>query len=485
MRLKPAMRSDHLKSPLSSSAGEDDSPSSSPSNLFSQLHSKTSVSQSRVIKEKVTPSRSTNTRKLAVFPRRSINLICSSSNSGKTTLLKKMLMCRDAFFEQDYVTSVCYFNCNMVKNMTHFENPFEEEDSDLLPPVTAYSLEEVSDIREVLRPGQIVILDDVVNITESVNFFITFASNHFDLVVFVVTQACLSTGLFQLVYKAHTLTAVYSNSSSTRLGRYLMSTFFLSREKRQVIRDILERAEMNGWALTLKLNNVASATDLYKSIIAFGNIGQLCDEHQPYAVVFFEPGKDKKIELDSMELGPDVEATDFVLVRATHVNKVVPSGSGPSQDNFECAAKDKWLLMNEHLVEEVEAAFDFKKRLHAIVLLKEILRVPDFCISSDYRMLLLRAKKSVRVSVIDFLQVATRRSHPLENLSKFEPYIPFVKILLKKKIPTTYIKNIKLLELAKSGRQTKKRSSTQSAEILNGNRQKLPRKAHSEYFNEN
>jgi len=426
------------ESPPLSQAGSDSSQSSSSSTGLGSTN------------EPETPSRLS----VAVFPRRSVNLICSSSNSGKTTLIRNMLKFRKAFFEPGGSDSVCYFNCNTVNNRTNIENPFEDDqEADTALHVQVYALEEVGDIREVVRPGQIVILDDVFRVTESVNYFLSYASNHLDLIVFVVTQACLSTDLFQLVYKAHTLTAVYTNSSSVRLGKFLMSSFFLSTEKKQLIRKILERAEANGWTVTLKLNTVASASDLYKYVVAFAGISHLCGDSRPYCLVFVEPGKEGQVEGSLMELGHEVQPEDFILVRASQVSKP-PSGS-VAEASPRCLAKDHWTLMNERLLEEVESAFDFKQRHKAVVLLKEILRVPEFCVSSDYRSLLMKSRKKIRASIIDLLQVATRRSHPKEDSLKFQQYVPFVKALLKRKIPTTYIKNAKLLELASAAGRNK------------------------------
>ena len=76
------------------------------------------------------------------------------------------------------------------------------------------------------------------------------------------------------------------------------------------------------------------------------------------------------------------------------------------------------------------------------------MKVEEFCISHDYRTLFIKSKKNVRVSLIDFLTVVTRRSYPSESLEKLSPYVPFVKILIKNNIPSTFIKNQMLTQLA-------------------------------------
>jgi len=386
-----------------------------------------------------------------IFPRKSVHLICSSTNSGKTTLLTNILKTREAFFEPGWLKSIVYVNCNKINNHTTYENPFEGLEDDNFPPVHCCTLDELAPAEEVFKPGAVVILDDVVAIGETVNHMVTYAAHHRDLVCFVVVQGCLSSQLFQLLYKVHTLTLSFTNSSSTRLALYLLAQFFLSQEKKNQLREIFQRAEKHRWVVILKLNTVASSTSLYKKIVAFSNIHQLFSKKEPHCIVYLEPGEEKIFE-QQMALGSDVDDNDFVLVKAHQVKKIDES-AGQSREAASCSNKTRWEELNAFLLDEIETAFPFNKRSQAISLLKEILRVPNFCVSADFRTLLIKTKKKLRVSIIDFIAICIRKAGPGEPPAKFSPYLPFVRILLKKKIPETYLKNSLLVALARGVRR--------------------------------
>ena len=72
----------------------------------------------------------------------------------------------------------------------------------------------------------------------------------------------------------------------------------------------------------------------------------------------------------------------------------------------------------------------------------------------------------MRVSLIDFLAVVTRRSHPFESLDKLVPYVPFVKVLMKNSIPSTFLKNQMLTQLAKSPAKVKRASAVAKNEAF-------------------
>jgi len=382
--------------------------------------------------------------RLPVFPRKSVHVFCSSSNSGKTTLIVNILKHRDTFFESEYVQKVLYVNCNRLNSHTKVENPFESF-SELLN-VEACALEDLDHSGDSLTSGTLVILDDVVSVNERVNYLATYGANHLDLIVFVVVQSCLSSKLYQLLYKCHTITLAFTNSSSTRLALYILSQFFLSQSKKALLKDIYKRAEQHRWVLTLKLNTVASASEVYKTVLCFGNLAQLFSEVSSYCIVFLEPGE--TLDSHSMELGTEVNRdSDYLLVEAKHV-KSADSVPG-SSESATCVDKSRWEQLNSFLVDEINFAFPFNKRSAAIAILKEVLRVREFCVSSDYRTLMIKNKKKVRISIIDFLTVCLRRSGPAENLQKFAPYVPFVKILLRKNIPISYLKNSTLVKLSR------------------------------------
>jgi hypothetical protein len=97
--------------------------------------------------------------------------------------------------------------------------------------------------------------------------------------------------------------------------------------------------------------------------------------------------------------------------------------------------------------------------------LKELLRCKDLCIIADYKLCFIKkpsASRQKHLSIIDFLNLATRHLAPGEMLSqKMLNFVPLVRILLAHAIPHTYIQNKILLQqaLAHGGRVKKTCSS--------------------------
>jgi len=392
---------------------------------------------------------------LPIFPDRSVNLLCSSSNSGKTHLLIEIIKNRGAFFRENSVQSILYVNCNLQNKDSALENPFLDVDN--LPPLTVVNLADIDNVRDVSSAKQVVILDDVVYVNETINHYVTYCANHMDLIVFVVTQGCLSEKLFHLVYKVHNIVLLLKNSSSVNLGQYLTGRFFLSNEKKTYLKKILSEAETGQHSVVLKLNAVSSSPAVYKKIFAFGKIEQLFADKNRYCFVYPEIGESEHFA--AMEIPESVTPDTFLLVQAKHVRKK-EKASGDGQ--VKCTKAQKWDEMNREISNEIRSSFEMKRWKDVFIIFKEILKADDFCISHDYRTLIIKSKKNLRVSLIDFLAVVTRRSHPSESLDKLVPYVPFVKVLIKNNIPSTFLKNQMLTQLSTSPAKVKRAAAVKN-----------------------
>jgi hypothetical protein len=122
----------------------------------------------------------------------------------------------------------------------------------------------------------------------------------------------------------------------------------------------------------------------------------------------------------------------------------------------------QWDEMNEQLESEIEAGFEFAKWNVAKNLMREILKCPRVCISSDYRLAYVDGKE---FSIIDFLKVATRKSGPREGEQVgregrgggrrrgagqdfVAQFVPLLAVLLANHAPVSYIINKRLYNLA-------------------------------------
>lgn len=161
-------------------------------------------------------------------------------------------------------------------------------------------------------------------------------------------------------------------------------------------------------------------------------------------------------------------ANSFVLIPAERL-KVAQKLQAESCDG-DCdetkseapSCETSWNSLMENLQDAIEQNFPVKKWMLVKNLVRELLRVKDFCIGNDGRMLMMKHNPSMKIPVLDFVTVVTRQQGPGEragsdsNFQTKRRYSPFVKALLKNNCPVSYIKNKSFLSPAAAAPQIKK-----------------------------
>ena len=461
------------------------------------------------------------------FPRASVNLITCASNSGKTHLLQKIFLHPGAFIEDHAsIRRVIYINCN--KRDIGFIHPWhhhaatqqqqdkqqqqeqerqqeqEQQQPDLAanlhspsPPsvinfeLLSLGIEELGEFEDVVERGDVVILDDLLILSEAVHHLVNYAAHHYNLTVFIVTQSCLASPLYSLVSSVHNIVLFFKNSSTLRLAHHLLHQYFYCSATKKYLRDIFAQAERDKCILVLKINCVATSPH-HKAVLAYSHIESLfadpaatspphCRVYPElgYREAFMEETALRKIKMPA-KLAASLHASGddtFILVPARNVLVQEEEEEDKDQDDEEGATgKEKrkkgaaclqreWEEMVEFLEAEIESSFPFKRWIHAKNLLRELLRCPDLCITADYKLCFIKDHKRknptsvvstaaanakhVHFSIIDFLNLATRHSAPGEMTSeKIFNFVPLVRVLLAHAIPHTYIQNKMLLQTA-------------------------------------
>ena len=457
------------------------------------------------------------------FPRASVNLITCASNSGKTHLLQKIFLHPGAFIEDHAsIRRVIYINCN--KRDIGFIHPWhhhhatqqqdkqqqqeqerqQEQQPDLAanlhspsPPsvinfeLLSLGIEELGEFEDVVERGDVVILDDLLILSEAVHHLVNYAAHHYNLTVFIVTQSCLASPLYSLVSSAHNIVLFFKNSSTLRLAHHLLHQYFYCSATKKYLRDIFAQAERDKCILVLKINCVATSPH-HKAVLAYSHIESLfadpaaatsppphCRVYPElgYREAFMEETALRKIKMPA-KLAASLHASGddtFILVPARNVlvqeeeEKEEEEGATCKEGRKKGAAcqQREWEEMVEFLEAEIESSFPFKRWIHAKNLLRELLRCPDLCITADYKLCFIKdhkrknmtsvkvstaaaaAVKHVHFSIIDFLNLATRHSAPGEMTSeKIFNFVPLVRVLLAHAIPHTYIQNKMLLQTA-------------------------------------
>jgi len=392
---------------------------------------------------------------------------------------------RRAHFFQDHhlIERIVYINGNRREHLLDHPWTSAAASEDALP-VVSLPLADFLDLESTLHANDIVILDDLLQLTEQVQFLIKYGAHHYKLFLFIVTQACLSSPLYSLVHSTHNLILLFGNSATTRLAQHLVQTFFLCTDTKAYLKAIFGIAEKQQDIVVLKLNGVASYRP-HSDVLALTRVQGLFEDDPPYCFVYPELGRDlsggggattntnhSTMEVDMPKLDGAFLEEAFVLVPAHRVRPTSTDARPPDQDDADDCLKEKrqhWNDMALFLEKEIEHSFPFKRWTAAKNLTRELLRCNDLCVSADFRTVFFHQRPKWKFGIIDFINVATRKSAPGEAASqKVLMYRPLVNALLRHDTPETFIINKLLLAV-----------TTRDAVVAAGDG---PRKRHYDHY---
>jgi hypothetical protein len=378
------------------------------------------------------------------FRKQSANLVVSTTNSGKSYFLEKVVENRELYFQArpEEITKLLVISCNPRVDTTFWKEKLETEHF----PVDCVTLDEY-DEEEHLSEGAIVIVEDISKLCPKILNLLNVFAHHLNLsALFLVTQAVLGAGdLFRLVTYCHNLIIFFASSSNARLIKYFKSTFVFDADLKQYLEQIISYAEKHSSIALFELNQVSGENKTKFSAIVnlptlFSNsmdrpglIFPRFNEREEYNQRF----ADNYVEMDEPQ-SRQIPSNAFVLVPAANVIRKKDAAK-----KLKCTSEEtQWVEAVNSIEEQIDLAVPMKKRMISKNLLSNILKSKHFDVSD--KVIMLKGNPKTESSILDFILTATRQSGPAEG-NPDKNYVAFVKVLLANHTPRQFIKNKSLL----------------------------------------
>jgi hypothetical protein len=410
--------------------------------------------------------------------------------------LTEIVRHRDRFFQDwEKIRRVVFVNCNQRQALSH---PWIDDNADAaaataaadddhdrnpgeLPPleVVSLSLEDFRDPEAILFRSDVVIFDDLLELSDPVEFILKFGCHHFHLYVLVVTQSCLGSKLYSLIQWVHSLVLLFGNSATTRLAQHLLQTFFLCSDTKAYLKSLFAICERQQDLVVLRLNQVASYRP-HANVLALTRVQSLFEDPVPYCFVYAEISRsDQLLTMSASNLErlegrlPSVQGQfldgAFVLLPASRVRQLgdpegstvrghgqeaAGSGSHPDGDGEACLKEKEqaWIKMALDLERDIEQTFPLKRWGAAKNLARALLQCNALCIHAGSKTVQLRQQPKLKYSIIDFINFGSRPAAPSESVKsdKVTYFQPLVNVLLNNDVPESFFLNKLLLQTSGS-----------------------------------
>jgi len=358
------------------------------------------------------------------FPPNSVNILASTTNSGKTTFALNVIKnyleyCKNTF------SKVLIILCNhqLYDGSVYLDNKPEELD------IEVTNLDDF-DADTQLTEHCFLIFEDVLNLDNKIIDAVNLHAHHSNLEsVFIICQGLLGNKeLFRLCSLAHRVVLFFNSQAAVRLCRFLKSSFFQDPELKEYLGRIISHAERNKEVLLLELNQINGQNK--PKFLAISGVDKIGVKKPALYFPHMNESKDYHDNFDDnvaeMEIDHDLPPGSYVLVPAENVrkkSKAVAAGDAALSD-----CERDWKTLNEEISDNLEASVKANKLHLARNIVRFILRCKFICVSKDGQIMYIAKEPKTKINLMDFVLVAIRQSGPAEEIDP--KYLPFVKILL-------------------------------------------------------
>ena len=369
----------------------------------------------------------------------SVTILSAPSNAGKSTLVQNIIKNRNNCFHREFNRVVVIF-CNEKVNSV----PYDTLASDQLHIESCY-LQDFS--TQDLLPNDLVIFEDVLKITDAIQETIKVLAHHLDLAsVFIVVQSVYNDHFKVLLSISHQIIIFLNGTQGTKLAQQLKQYFFTSPEIKEKIKSIILEAEKYKDTVLLKLNNIARKDEPY--FFAICGLENFVENFNSSQRIFVFPQlhcehlyktmfEDNFVELD---MDPNtIPKGAYVLVPAAQVKQKSVETTGEKNSK-----EKQWDSLTQLLAHEIETGMlNYSRQKYALNIAKYMLSSKHFSFSKDGRAVMITNEPKTLVSVVDYLDTASRQAGPNEQTNPI--FLRFTKILMDARMPKIFVKNKNLL----------------------------------------
>ena len=379
------------------------------------------------------------------FYANSVNLLCSTTNGGKTTFLINVMKHRDSYFSCK-IKGLIVVMCNPVVDGDIYK-ALETDDFE----VNIVYLDNF-DMTEHLKENFVLIFEDVSLVSQIIFDVINVYTHHLNLSsVFVVCQSIFKDKFRELLSMTHNLIFSFHGANGVRVAKYINHYFCAGDNLKKYLTNITNLSSKLNALVLLQLNAMAKENrPNYFAIVGIENLYKEGEDHLtlvfpqlgPVEQVYHTMYDENETELDNVD-AENFPSNTYVLVPMKNVKKKSSSGSDGTGNRSMTTVEQKWNYLNENLKEEILNMFTHtKKQKPALLIASKMLKTKDFSFSKDGSRVMIKEKPATEISTIDFLDLASRPSFPNEPPKpKQAIYALFVKKLLEHGAPESIIKN--------------------------------------------
>lgn len=395
-----------------------------------------------------------------IFPKHSVNLLTGPTSIGKTFFVTHLINNYKKYFSSP-VNRIFIVLCN-----ERIEAVPISPDIDL--PVEQVPLSEFQ--VELLEENDLVLIDDVQQLSESIKLTISVCTHHYNLAsLFVVTHSLLGSANFELLNLCHRVFLFLRASANIRLAKYIVDNFYSERDIKEYLKTVIAFCSREKNILCLELNPVAQHQASTQQFLGYSHLTEWTKESVPYFLLypmpifgeeFTENFKDSvnfntsltptpvdtqpSFPFSKTELLP---ANTCVVVPASAVILATSRPSSTENHDDECMDKSQWEKTLIDIEENIEDFFPSHKWRHCKNLVKELLRNPKVCVTTNGRFFHLVGKPRTKVNLLSFVSLVSRRAAPAEKpkTKEWSNYMHHVDNLLRHDTPVELFTNKLLL----------------------------------------